>query len=92
MNTDDLLTITEAASALGISRAALYDAIQNGRLAAVTVLGKQVLRRADVAAYEPRSYRDRPGGKSKGGRRKQTDPTPTGADPDRKEAAHERPE
>ena len=92
MNTDDLLTITEAANVLGISRAALYDAIQTGRLTAATVLGKQVLRRADVAAYEPRSYRDRPGGKSKGGRRKQANAAPISADPDQKAAAHERPE
>ena len=92
MNTDDLLTITEAANVLGISRAALYVAIQNGRLTAATVLGKQVLRRADVAAYEPRSYRDRPGGKSQGGRRKQPAAAPIGANPDQKETAHERPD
>lgn len=53
------LTIQQAADLLGIHRTAVYQAIREGRLKTVRVMGKQALRRADVDAYQPRNYRDR---------------------------------
>ena len=64
------LTIQQAAERLGVHRSAIYQAIEAGHLKPVRVLGRTALKRADVDAYEPRAYRDRPGGKSKGGRPK----------------------
>ncbi len=61
-----LLTIPQAAALLGISSSAVYRAIREGKLPAVTILGKQGLRKQDIDAYQPRAYRDRPGAKPVG--------------------------
>lgn len=63
------MTIPEAAAYLKITRGAVYDAIKQGKLIPVEVLGKQALRRADVVDYQPRSYRERVGAKPVGRRK-----------------------
>lgn len=63
---EELLTAKEAAERLGVKPAAIYLAMKQGRLPYVTVLGKQGIRPADLANYQPRAYRDRPGAKPKG--------------------------
>ena len=49
----DLVTVSEAAKQLGISRQAVYKAISEGRLSAVTVLGKIGIERGALKAYRP---------------------------------------
>lgn len=70
INTDEFVTISQAAAMSGVTTAAIYDAIKGGKLSAVEVLGRKAVRRADVQAWEPRSYAGRPGSKPKGGRPK----------------------
>lgn len=59
METDDLLTITEAAALLHLSRQAVHTAIQEQRLPAVKVLGRWAVRKADAEAYLPRAYEEK---------------------------------
>jgi excisionase family DNA binding protein len=54
------LSIKQAADLLGVNTSALYQAIHSGRLTTYRVLDKRVLKRADVEAYRPRAYRNRP--------------------------------
>lgn len=63
-----LLTVPEAAQMKGVSRSAIYGAITDGRLPAVRVLGRLALKEADVQAWQPVKYANRPG--RKGGRPK----------------------
>ncbi len=60
----DLLTPAEAARLKGVSRAAVYAAIAQGRLPCTRVLGRLGLRKADVMTWMPRGYRERSGKKS----------------------------
>jgi hypothetical protein len=55
MNTEDLMSIKDAVKMLGMSRAAVYKAIDSARLETVTVAGKRFLLRASVDAYKPRA-------------------------------------
>jgi excisionase family DNA binding protein len=55
MNTEDLVSIQEAIKVLGMSRAAIYKAIDSARLETVTVAGKRFLLRTSVDAYKPRA-------------------------------------
>jgi excisionase family DNA binding protein len=73
---DDLMTIPQAATVLAMHRAAVFRAVQAGRLPAVKVGGVWVLRRADVEAY-----RDTP--RPRGGRPRKalTTPPPDRAQP-----------
>jgi hypothetical protein len=48
-----LVTVKDAAKEKGISREAIYQAIQNGRLKTRTVLGKIGILRTSLDAYEP---------------------------------------
>jgi predicted DNA-binding transcriptional regulator AlpA len=57
---DDYLTISQAARLKKVSRSALYDAINQKRLASTTILGRVVVLRADLLAWTPR--RGRPPG------------------------------
>lgn len=51
----DYMTVTEAARLKGVSRAAIYQAIREGRLPHHRISGvTTVLARKDVEAYEPR--------------------------------------
>ena len=55
----DYLSVNEAASRLGISRAAVYSAIREGRLESEVILGKIALKRGSVANYKPNQDRIR---------------------------------
>lgn len=59
MNPEDYLTIVEAAKRLQISRAAVYHAIDAGKLTAAEIFGRKMLLRAEVEAYQPAGYLDR---------------------------------
>lgn len=49
----DILTVSEAAKELGISREAVYLAIREGRLTAVKILGKYGITRDELDKYQP---------------------------------------
>ena len=51
-----MLTVEEARKKLGISRAAVYDAMNAGKLRYVERYGKRLLDERSVAAYRPRRY------------------------------------
>lgn len=63
-----LLTPAQAAQLKGVSRAAVYAAIADGRLPHIIELGRLGVREADVKRWAPREYAGRPG--VKGGRPK----------------------
>lgn len=63
-----LLTVAEAAKLKGVSRSAIYNAITDGRLPHVRVLGHLGVKELDVRVWEPVKYAGRPG--KKGGRPK----------------------
>ena len=63
-----LLTPAQAAQMKGVSRAAIYAAITDGRLPHVIELGRLGVKESDVRAWEPVKYAGRPG--KKGGRPK----------------------
>ncbi len=49
----DLVTVAQAAKELGISRIAVYQAIDEGRLEAVEILGKLGVPRRALKKYRP---------------------------------------
>src|SRR5579859_7862106 len=53
------VTVQQAAKLIGVHRDAVYQAIDAGKLKPVKVLGRTALRRSDIEAYQPRSYRGR---------------------------------
>ena len=61
---DELMTIAEAADLHGVSRQAIYDAVKRLGMGVVARRTSKrfvmMVRRSDVLAYEPRSYRDGP--------------------------------
>jgi excisionase family DNA binding protein len=57
----DLITLTEAAQLRGVSRAAIHELIQRGRLRSEKMFGRVLLYRSEVEAFE----RDKPGPKRK---------------------------
>lgn len=57
----ELLTVTETAQRLGITKASVYEAVREGRLACVRVLGKIGIPESAVTSYAPRAYRERAG-------------------------------
>lgn len=57
----DYLSVNQAASELGISRAAVYSAIREGRLESEVVLGKIAVTRKSLARYKPNQDRIRAG-------------------------------
>lgn len=48
----DFITVTEAAEIRGVSRAAIHELIQRGRLKAEKMLGRVVVSKSDVEAFE----------------------------------------
>lgn len=73
-NEEKLLTTKEAAERLNISVAAVYQAMNEGRLPYVIVLGKRGISESALASYLPRAYGERPGRKV-GGRPKKEQQT-----------------
>ena len=59
MENERLLSLTEAADRLRVSRQSLHEAIQDGKIPAQQVGRQWILREADVDAYNPRPYQDR---------------------------------
>lgn len=55
----DLITLTEAAQLRGVSRAAIHELVQRGRLRSEKMFGRVLLYRSEVEAFE----RDKPGPK-----------------------------
>lgn len=55
----DLITVTEAAQLRGVSRAAIHELVQRGRLRSERMFGRVLLYRSEVEAFE----RVRPGPK-----------------------------
>ena len=49
----ELLTINEAAQLRGVTPAAISELIRRGRLAAVEMFGRKLLRRGDVVEFNP---------------------------------------
>lgn len=58
----DLITVTEAAQLRGVSRAAMHELIQRGRLRAEKMFGRVLLYRSEVEAFE----KEKPGPKKDG--------------------------
>lgn len=55
----ELLTVQEAATLKGVTRAAIYAAIKEGRLPHRKMLGRFALLKADVVAWIPSPYQGR---------------------------------
>jgi len=49
----DLISLTQAADLRGVSVQAIQDLIRRGRLEAVEVAGRRLLRRSDVINFKP---------------------------------------
>jgi len=49
---NDLISISEAARLRGVTHGAIQNLIERGRLEAVTVAGRRLLRRGDVLSFE----------------------------------------
>jgi len=57
MEKTDLLSITEAAEMLKITRPSVFEAITSGRLPATKIGNQWVVSRGDLANYQPRAYK-----------------------------------
>ena len=66
---NELITVDEAATLKGVTKAAVYAAVKEGRLPHERVLRRIAVRRDAVEAWQPIAYRDRPGSGPKGGRK-----------------------
>jgi excisionase family DNA binding protein len=66
------ITVTEAAALKGVSRSAIYLAVQDGRIPHTMMLGRIALKEKDVEAYTPIPNEERQG-VLVGGRPKKTD-------------------
>ena len=55
----ELITQTEAAKVRGVSVAAINELVRRGRIRSKTVLGRRVVYRADVLAFEPKTHKNR---------------------------------
>jgi excisionase family DNA binding protein len=56
MNTEDYLTIGEAAARRGVSVATVYKAVRETRISKETILGRVVVKKDEVDAYPFGSY------------------------------------
>lgn len=63
INASDYVTVTEAAQLRGVSRAAIHELIQRGRLKSENMFGRVLLYRSEVEAFE----RGKPGPKREEG-------------------------
>ena len=63
MKTDhDILTPAQAAKLKGVSRTAIYNALADGRLKGVSILGRIGIARAVLKAWQPQARVGRPAG------------------------------
>lgn len=62
---DDLVTMAEAARLRGVTPQAIDHLLARGRLRAVRVVGRRMLRRGDVLGFEPRKAGRPPSRKEK---------------------------
>ena len=70
MEEGEFVTVAQAAEEKGVTRATAYRAIREGKLAVVILLGRRLVRRDALAAWQPSSV----GGKRPGqGRKKKTE-------------------
>jgi hypothetical protein len=58
MDTENYVTIMEAARQKGVTRQGVVDAIERGVLRSHVVFGRRVVCRDDVASWTPRNYGD----------------------------------
>lgn len=58
MDTENLMTIKQAAKELGVSENAIRNATLDGRLPFVAMFSRKLIQRADVEAYRRRSQPD----------------------------------
>ncbi len=56
---NDLITVTEAAMLRGVSRAAIHELVQRGRLSSERMFGRVLLHRNEVLSFE----KEKPGPK-----------------------------
>jgi excisionase family DNA binding protein len=70
----NFLTVQEAANELGVTDAAIRSAILKNRLGSVTMFGRKLISRGDLAAYKARTRPD--GVKTVGRPRRKTISTP----------------
>lgn len=49
---DDFVTVTEAANMRGVSRAAIHELVQRGRLRSKRMFGRILLYRSEVESFE----------------------------------------
>ncbi len=59
---EDFVTVTEAAKLRGVSRAAIHALIQRGRLRSENVLGRILLYKSEVLAFEKNKPGPKPAG------------------------------
>jgi excisionase family DNA binding protein len=52
---EQYLTVPQAATVLGVSKSAIYEAIREARIRSELVFGRRVIRREEVAAYQQRT-------------------------------------
>lgn len=64
----ELLTVRQVADLKGVSRSAVYTAIEEERLPSTRVLDRVAVREADATAWQPVRYAQRAGAKGHGGR------------------------
>jgi hypothetical protein len=64
INMSDMITQVEAAEMRGVSRAAITDLVNRGRLRSVELFGKRLVFRSEVEAFE-REYKGWPKGKAR---------------------------
>jgi excisionase family DNA binding protein len=87
MEKTDLLSLTEVAEMLKITRPSVFEAITSGRLPATKIGSQWVVSRGDLESYQPRAYKGkrantRPEGvKGPGGRPKKIQATPKAEGP-----------
>ena len=68
METDELITINEAADILGVKPGSVYTAIRQDRLTCTILYGRKLLKREDVQNYmqATRPTGEKPKGRPKG--------------------------
>lgn len=55
----ELITIQEAMQRLNISRSAIYQALETGKLTRHEMYGKPLLDAAEIASYRPNNYKEK---------------------------------
>ncbi len=60
---NDIVTPAPAAKLKGVSRTAIYNALSDGRLSGVCILGRIGIARGDLKAWQPQARVGRPAGR-----------------------------